>query len=251
MPRPVLLSIPALTLFAVAALPFTEWKIDNLDSIAGTPVTIYGEPQVVTEGGLAAVRFDGVNDGIHLAADPLSGATTFTLELYFRPASGGGFEQRWCHVQEQTTQDRMLLELRSTAEGWYLDTFVLRDGVSLALIDENLKHPSDRWYHVAAVYDGTTLMSYVDGVKELESDIQLRALNDPTVSLGTRQDRRSWFKGEIAWLKSTPRALSTDEFTTPGMINKSAAGAAWNEISVAIFKESDRRLSPSIIAATE
>jgi hypothetical protein len=221
---------------AAVAQTGVEWKIDSLDTISGIPVTVYDAPSVVEENGLKAVMFDGVNDGIHLAADPLGGATTFTLEVWFYPASGGGFEQRFFHVEE-VGQDRMLLELRSVANEWYLDTFVQRDGASLPLIDDSLRHAHDRWYHLAAVYDGTRITSYVNGVEELNGTVALRALNNPTVSLGVRQNLRSWFKGSIAWVKSTPAALTADEFTTPGAAN-SAAAAAWLEVSTLASVES-------------
>jgi len=55
---------------------------------------------------------------------PQAGAETFTWEVAFRPDSGGAREQRFFHLQEDGTDNRMLFEILVVASQWCLDSFV-------------------------------------------------------------------------------------------------------------------------------
>ena len=97
----------------------------------------------------------------------ICGASTFTWEAIFRP-DGGARAQRWFHLQEDGSQNRMLFEIRVADTQWFLDAFAYSNGHEKALINKNALHPVGQWYHVAAVYDGTTYSNYVNGVKQGE-----------------------------------------------------------------------------------
>ena len=148
------------------------WIFDRLDQIGGHPTTVLGSPRVIDSPLGKAVEFDGVNDALLVGAHPLAGTTTFTWEAIFRP-DGGAREQRWFHLQEDGSDNRMLFEIRVAGDRWFLDAFAYSNGNEKALINREAVHPVGQWYHVAAVYDGTTYSNYVNGEQQLAFPIVL------------------------------------------------------------------------------
>lgn len=188
------------------------WKINDLKRIGGKQTTMLGQPQVVTSPKGKAVLFDGIDDGLVVNDNPIAGAKVFTLEAIFRPDSGGGKEQRWFHIQDESADNRVLLEIRLNGDQWFLDTFIKSGENSRPLYAENFKHPVGAWYHVALVYDGTTMRHYVDGVEELSGPLTISPIGKGSASIGVRMNRVFWFKGAIRTVRFTPRALSPKEF---------------------------------------
>src|SRR5262245_8803399 len=88
----------------VAQAQTVVWKLDNLTSIGGHPVTVVGAPKLVDTDSGTAVEFNGTTDGLFLDVNPLAGLERFTLEIEFQPAPDGGEEQRFVHFQEATTE---------------------------------------------------------------------------------------------------------------------------------------------------
>jgi hypothetical protein len=173
------------------------WNIDSTTSIGGHAVKVLGAPKVIdTEGG-KAVLFDGVGDGLFIDALPVAGWKEFTVEVEFRPDAGGLPEQRYFHMQEAGTKNRIMLETRLTGQTWYSDAFMASGANSKALIDPNLTHPVGKWYTLRLTYDGKTMKHYVDGKQEGTWDLPFEALAGGTTSIGVRQNLVCWFKGGI------------------------------------------------------
>jgi hypothetical protein len=191
------------------------WTVDNLNSIGGYATTVYGNPTVVDFGSYKAVQFDGIDDGLLVPNNPLVGATSFTVEIIFSPYSGGAFEQRFLHIQ-QDDNNRLLIELRSTtADNWYLDTFIKSGGVSSpTLANTAMVHSNILWHHAALVYSNGTMSDYVDGVYEKSGAINYVKETTGATSLGVRQNKVAWFKGAIRLVKVTHAVLTPAEFTT-------------------------------------
>ena len=190
-----------------------EWKISELLETKSFGLTTSGNPAIVDSPYGKAVRFNGVDDGIFLNTNPIIGLDKFTIEAIFLPESGGQFEQRFLHFG-LVTEDRMLLELRSTEEKhWYFDAFIATGQSSLVLIDKEKLHPSDTWQHTAFIIDGGNLTSYVNGVKELKGKTSVTPMKSGQASIGVRQNKISWFKGSIYSIKVTPEALTPERFT--------------------------------------
>jgi hypothetical protein len=204
------------------------WTFDRLESIGGMKTTVEGSPKVVDTPVGKAIEFDGVDDAIWIEKHPLAGASTFTFEAIFRP-DGGAFEQRWFHLAERdsktsllasaehptTGQDanaRFLFELRVVDKSWYLDAFVNGPGYNRALIFKDKLHPLGQWYHVAQTFDGKMFRSYVNGVLQGEAEIAFKPQGEGATSLGTRINRRNYFKGAIRQARFTPRALTPEQF---------------------------------------
>jgi concanavalin A-like lectin/glucanase superfamily protein len=229
------LTLAAAVLLAAAMVqpPITQpavWTFDRLADIGGVRTTVEGDPKIVDTPHGKAVEFDGVDDAIFIDRHPLAGAAAFTFEAIFRP-DGGDAAQRWFHLAERDpvtglltsappdnpTQDanaRMLFELRVVGDRWYLDAFVAGTGYSRALMIKDKLHPVGRWYHVAQTYDGRWFRSYVDGVLQGEAEIAFTPQRDGAASIGTRINRRNYFKGAIREARFTRRALAPESFAT-------------------------------------
>jgi lysophospholipase L1-like esterase len=188
------------------------WKFDSVDQIGGLRGEKIGHPQVIDTPAGRGVLFDGVGDGLVANTNPLAGATAFTVEAVFRPDAGGTFQQRWFHIQETANDNRVLLETRLTGDQWFLDTFIKSGENKLTLYSENFKHKTGEWYHVALVFDGTTMRHFVDGKEELSGPLLIRPLGDGSTSIGVRMNRVFWFKGAVRKTRFTRRALAPHEF---------------------------------------
>lgn len=188
-----------------------EWKMSEL--MKERQVKIKGAPKLIdTEYG-RAVWFNGINDGMFINKMPLKGLKHFTVEIIFRPESGGGFEQRYFHCGE-VTGSRVMLELRSVREGWYFDAYLNSFGAKKALIDSTKIHPSDKWYHAAFVVDNGRLTSYVNGTEELCYSISFSPFHKGKTAIGVRQNLVSWYRGAIYKIIITPAVLSPQQFST-------------------------------------
>ena len=216
----ILACLASLPLAAIAQQPIT-WRFNNLSSVNGTRASIVGAPKLVDTPIGKAINFEGKgNSGDALFFDtlPLAGTLPFTWELIFRPASGGGKEQRIFHLQEAGSESRRLFETRLIGDKWCLDSFAANYPTgeaarSAVLLNCDSAHlfPLDRWYVIAATYDGTTLRSYVNGILQGEAPVKLLPLGNGGVSLGTRFNKRDFFTGDMFSARFTPRALPVME----------------------------------------
>lgn len=188
------------------------WKIDNLKEIGGNQLTIDGTPQVIKSPAGKAISFNGKDQGVVVHQNPIAGARAFTIEAIFRPDAGGDLEQRWLHIQEDATDNRALLEVRTKGDEWFLDTFINSGSNKLTLYSEKFKHAVGRWYHMALVFDGATMRHYVDGREEMSGPLSVSPLGPGKTSLGVRMNHVSWFKGAIRVARFTKRALAPSEF---------------------------------------
>ncbi len=188
------------------------WNFDSITQIGGHAVTAEGRPHLISTPAGKAVQFDGVADALFLDVHPLAGAATFTWEVIFRPDAGGAAEQRFFHFQENAAETRMLFEIRVIAGSWCLDSFALSGAESKALMDRGKLHPLGVWHHAAAVYDGREYRNYVDGVLEGAAEVHLAPQGPGRTSIGTRIDRRDYFKGAVLAARMTNRALPPADF---------------------------------------
>jgi hypothetical protein len=198
------------------------WTFDNLQQIGGRPVTLAGQPKLVTSPWGSAVAFDGVDDALFIDEHPLAGVATFTFEALFRP-DGGAFEQRWFHLESHQQppvppgkgSTRMLFEIRVVEKMWYLDAFMIGPGYRHTLIVPEKRFPIGQWYHVAQTYDGTQYSSYVNGELQVQASIPFTPQGAGQASVGVRMNRVSYFNGAIREARFTHQALSPSQFTRP------------------------------------
>jgi hypothetical protein len=188
------------------------WRFDRLDRINGHKTTVEGHPRVIATPHGKAIEFNGTDDAIFLDVHPLAGVSQFTWEVLFRPDPGGKPEQRFFHMQQDGTDDRMLFEIRVIGDQWCLDSFAKSGADSRALLDRTKLHPLGAWYSVAAVYDGKEFRNYVDGVLEGSGELHLQPHKPGRTSVGVRMNKVDYFKGAVLTARMTPRALSPDKF---------------------------------------
>ena len=193
------------------------WNIDNLENIGGSPVTVLGSPNIIDTPKGKAVEFGGEQDGLIVDTHPLEGVSAFTLEVVFRPDADGLPEQRFFHLQENDSDNRLLIETRLTEDDmWYLDTYMKSDETDQTLIDKTQTHPVGQWYNATLVFDGSEMRHYVDGVMELSADIAtFTPRKQGKTSIGVRINKVHWFKGAIRTARFTKKALAPEEFLKP------------------------------------
>jgi hypothetical protein len=187
------------------------WTFDRLDRVGGHPTTVLGHPRIVDTAVGTAIEFDGVDAALLVDVHPLAGAETFTWEAIFRP-DGGRPAQRWFHLQEAGTENRMLFEIRVVDDRWYFDSYVHSGDAEQALINRERLHALGAWYHVAAVYDGREFRNYVNGTQEGAAEIRFASQAPGRSSIGVRINRVDYFKGAIRVARFTGRALAPTEF---------------------------------------
>ncbi len=199
------------------------WVFDRLDRIGGLVTTVEGQPRLIEAPLGKAIAFNGVDDALWIAEHPLAGAARFTFEAIFRP-DGGATEQRWFHLAEREpktgelagdpdTNSRFLFELRVVGgTQWYLDAFVHGPGYNQALMVPNKLHPIGHWYAVAQTFDGKTFRSYVNRELQGEAEIPFTAQGPGATSVGTRINRRNYFRGAIQMARFTREAMTPDQF---------------------------------------
>lgn len=187
------------------------WTFDRLDRIGGYPTTILGSPRVVDTPVGKAIEFDGVDDALFVDVHPLAGATVFTWEAIFRP-DGGNRAQRWFHLQESGSDNRMLFEVRVVGDRWFLDSYNFSTTGEATLMNKGSLHPVGQWYHVAAVYDGKVFSNYVNGVRDGAKEVALAPQGPGRTSMGVRINLVDYFKGAIHASRFSRRALSPTEF---------------------------------------
>ena len=185
-------------------------------------------PKVVDTPLGKAIEFDGVDDAIWIEKHPLAGAATFTFEAIFGPTaarsssagstSPSAIRRRACsraptiRQQGRTPTRAFSSSCASSRTSWYLDAFVNGPGYNRALMFKDKLHPVGQWYHVAQTYDGKMFRSYVNGVLQGEAEIAFKPQGEGATSLGTRINRRNYFKGAIRQARFTPRALTPEQF---------------------------------------
>ena len=217
----IFLAFLCAVLFFTACSDKTEnWEIDNLEEIGGHAVTVFGNPEVVeTEIG-KAIKFDGDGDMLLVDFNPIGSATEFTVEVVFKPDASfpNNTAPRFIHIQDpdDSFEKRLMIELRLTEQNkFYFDGFLKTDTGSLALIDKNLLHSTEKWVHAAVSYKDHKLTTYINGKKQLTGKIAYdKHFINPTgkVAIGGRMNKVSWFSGMIKTLKVTQIALKPEHF---------------------------------------
>ena len=193
------------------------WEFDNLEKIDGHKPNVIGTPRrIITERG-RVLSFNGLGDGLFMPTHPLQGAKQFTVEILFRPSVGGEREQRFFHMQEDGSENRVMFETRLVGnDHWFLDTFVKSGEQETTLYAENFPHELGPWHHVALVVDGKQMRHYVNGKFEMSAPHEFAPLGPGKTSVGMRINEVYWYRGDIRSARFTRQVLSVDEFCLLG-----------------------------------
>lgn len=205
-------TLMALSITACAqSVPGTiVWSAENQPEV----LEIFGSPTMIETPLGSAIHFNGNGDAVSLAGVPISGMEEFTMEAIIRQDGDGAFEERFIHMGNMGP--RVMFETRTKPDKtWYFDAHVnFGNGKSATLIDPNLTHPTDQWYNVTLVATKEGLTSYVNGVEQCKDAFSYEAgiIGEGFTSVGVRQNKVNWFKGDIYKLRFTPKALKPSEF---------------------------------------
>jgi hypothetical protein len=216
LPASLAILVPTAPVDAVRRADPVVWTLDSLTRIGGHAATVIGTPRVVSTPVGQAVEFNGATDGLMLDVNPIEGLVRFTVEVIFEPSPDGPDEQRFLHFSETGSERRLMMETRILpGRSWCLDTFLRMEAPGLTLLDRAKTHPTGRWHAAALTYDGRTMASYVDGVRELSGEVAFEPLRAGRASIGVRQNLVSWFKGRIRLVRVTPEALPAGRLLRP------------------------------------
>ena len=190
------------------------WNLSDIESVGGHPTEIVGAPRPIDTDSGSAVEFNGTDDALVVDANPLAGLDAFTVEIVFQPYPDGPTAQRFFHIQEDGSDNRLLFETRLTGDGrWFLDTFIKAGEANCALFAEQFEHALGPWYHVALVVGDGAMRHYTNGELELEAEIPFVPLGTGQTSVGVRFNRVSWYKGAMRTVRFSSRPLAPGEFT--------------------------------------
>jgi hypothetical protein len=201
------------------------WTLDNLKRIGGRPATPSGAPKVIDWAGGKAIEFDGAHDSVLIKGRPLVGVPRFSIEVIMR-VDGGVEEQKYLHVaqtdpatgldvrpvgDDHDANHRIMFELRAKPGGYYLDAVLNGTAGKPILVTPEKLNPYGRWQNVAQTFDGTTYRTWVDGVLQGEMPAGFAPQGAGNVRIGARMEELAHFKGAIARIRFTDRALAPYE----------------------------------------
>jgi hypothetical protein len=192
------------------------WDAGKMLAWASQDVEILGRPQQIkTEAG-EAITFNGIDDGLIMNVLPLAMIKEFTIEAIIQPYAGGQPEQRFLHLQEDDTSNRILLETRLISDNrWYFDTYIQTPKGDCCLESPECLHETGLWYSVALTYDGESMRHYVNAIEEAAGKVEFCCLAAGRTSVGVRMNRMFWFKGAIATVKFTKGVVEPCRFLKP------------------------------------
>ncbi|MDQ0877482.1 hypothetical protein QFZ77_006141 [Paenibacillus sp. V4I3] len=164
----------------------------NRVSVMTPPVPLVAEPY-------QALDFNGAGDYVEIANDIVYNSSSFTIEAWVKPED---FEWKTGIVSKYQSpgQDSFTLRL-SDGPPIYPDfnriNFQIGDGREL---DSNTKLELNKWYHLAALYDGTTqtMKLYINGVLDSMSSGVTYGRNSSPITIGADfLESPRYFNGQI------------------------------------------------------
>lgn len=194
-----------------------NWTLSSLNSVAGNPLTITGNPKLIDFPWGKATSFDGDGDRLLVKANSLGNALAFTVEMLVKPRDvyPHNIEPRIFHIEAPDNPNRRLtIEMRlNDKHQWYLDSYIKAEGEQRVLIDPQLVHPINQWVHIAVVYAQGEFTSYVNGQRELGGAVNYLPVGEGAyTSIGARMNQVHWFAGVIAQVATSQVALKPTNF---------------------------------------
>jgi hypothetical protein len=203
----------------------TTWVLDKAEKIGNNKAfPLNTRPEVKISNGSKYLLFNGIDNALLVKNNPLGNAAEFTIEVILRPDSSlnpDNLEQRFLHIGNSAgDKERILLELRLLKnQKWALDVFMSSENSSITFLDTvHTKHlyPAGKWYNVTLVFKNSAVTSYINGGKDSTDTVVFHSLPNAQISIGARQNPKSWFKGGIKTIRFTKRALKPAEFLKSG-----------------------------------
>lgn len=198
---------------ASAQVKTINWKLESITEVGGNATTVWGDPAMIEVAeGEKALEFDGKDDGVLVDNNPIAGMEEFSIEVDFKPYAGypENKEGRFLHIQDPDIDNRrILIELRLNDQNeWYGDWFIKAENESLTLIDSTRTHPVNEWATISLIYKNGEMKGFVNGKLELSGNIRYLPISaEGKTSIGTRMNKRSWFKGAIKEIRVSSKVF--------------------------------------------
>lgn len=149
-----------------------------------------------SQGSLDALSLNGTDEWVDCSDN--SGAKTapgllnlptqnITLEAWVYPRTYATWNGIVSFLQDNgTTEKGWDIELRDNGKF----AFALSSDGSLTYLESNSQYPANRWHHVSATYDGTTMKLYINGILDASSTNESGAIDylDSWLSIGAYKD---------------------------------------------------------------
>ncbi|MHC1576179.1 MAG: LamG domain-containing protein, partial [Methanosarcinaceae archaeon] len=195
----------------------SQWSMDEntgtitYDSADGNDGTIHGATWA-TGANNSALSFDGNNDHVKvLDSNNLDITDSITIIGWVKATDGSGgvsgsiIDKGW---------DAFSL-VKDKWGGWKV-TYRISNSNQAVQWDwgkEHGRYPSDgQWYHVAATYNGSRIVLYIDGVMDNSKGVSgMLSTSDRDMMIGCNQGNSNFFDGMIDELAIYDRALSAEE----------------------------------------
>jgi hypothetical protein len=156
-----------------------------------------------------ALSFDGEDDYVDTASDPLVGATAMTFSLWVKQGSVGSEHGMAGTKTTWSGAGFMMLDWLGAWEAKIQDA-----SYSFGAIDSN-------WHHLSFTYGGNIFILYKDGSQVSSNEIGAKTLPNNALRIGGRLDGDYLFDGLIDDVRIYNRALEASEIA-----EQYAAGAA-------------------------
>ncbi len=193
---------------------FDEGEGDTAeDSIGGNDGTVYGASWT-TEGQIdGALDFDGIDDYVDCGdnedfdSPSTTNALTISAWVYPETVSGRqGIISKWL-----ANERAYLLELYDDEVEFALG---YNNGSSYKVLYASASLQTERWYHLAGIYDGSSMAIYVNGVPVNETEWSTApSSTSANFHIGDLQytSARRYFEGKIDDVRMYDRALTDEE----------------------------------------
>jgi len=197
-----------------APKPACEWRLANNaeDAVGSNDGTAYGG--VMFFYGYA--NFDGVDDYVSFPDNPyLDAVTGFTLtawvNMFELPSSGSNYallEKSYSYRVNVDASGGCHVQISTANNGWYT-------AGTVAVCSTVLQ--TDKWYQIAAVYDGSHVKVYLNGVLEGTGSQPVSgnvAINGNPLTLGHKTaPNMDWYHGKMRGVSVYNRALTASEIS--------------------------------------
>lgn len=162
--------------------------------------------------GKGAYQFDGSNDYVRVENNIITSPTKLTIAAWFNKQGEGSNYECVIHRGTDSSIGNTEFWLGVSANDFLTATIGARTGVGWAAGETAVKVVLNKWYHLAATWDGTTVRVYIDG--ELDKSYALASYsnaNSPT-RLGASNDGTAYqYNGLIDDVRIYSTALSASE----------------------------------------
>lgn len=212
------LSVNEATSIVNGLMPDTTYQF-KLDVIGGihagesnvvSVVTAKEIPPVQPEAGpYQALYFDGVDDYVQIEHDAIYNSSSFTVEAWVKPEA---FKWKTGIVSKYQEHNQASFTLRlSDGPPIYSDYNKINfsDGGDL---DSEINLQLNTWYHLAALYDGTTdtMKLYINGVLDSEREYVGYNINSAPITIGVDflNSGARYFNGQIGEVRFWTTARS-------------------------------------------